>query len=366
MFVISGSFCFLISAMLLANASGGLTNTNVYPKEKWEERKPEEVALSSKKLDQFSEFVGGRGCIVRYGYMIYSWGNQSKCADIASAVKPWFSHFLFKALEDGKILNLDDRISVIEPRLNEINGTLNYKDRGIKWKHLANQTSCYGVSELPGTAFDYNDWQMALFCDTLFNKIYGVAWDNVDELVLHPKLTDQIGCQDNPTLFAIGSNNPGRLTISVRDFARFGLLYLRKGNWNGKQILTEKYAKMAISEPVPNSIPRTKGIEAEMIKDQRTLGSKKIPDNQNEHFGSYSWLWWINGIDSNGKRMWADAPSDTFGAFGHGGIRGMFIMPSLDIIVSYNDAQKPEGWVNGDESPINKAMEILLNSVIRK
>ena len=54
---------------------------------------------------------------------------------------------------------------------------------------------------------------------------------------LHPLLTDLIGCEDNPTFMAFGEQDrPGRLGISPRDFARFGLLYLRGGMWNGKQL----------------------------------------------------------------------------------------------------------------------------------
>jgi hypothetical protein len=52
--------------------------------------------------------------------------------------------------------------------------------------------------------------------------------------------------------------------------------------------------------------------------------------------GSYSWLWWINGVDREGKRHWPDVPTDAFGCFGHGGMRAMAVLPSLDLIVSWN------------------------------
>ena len=35
-----------------------------------------------------------------------------------------------------------------------------FKDRNITWRHMANQVSCYEIGAKPGTAFDYNDWQM--------------------------------------------------------------------------------------------------------------------------------------------------------------------------------------------------------------
>ena len=305
----------------------------------WETRTPEEVGLSRAKLDALREVVGGRGCVVRHGYMVYTWGDQSKRGDVASACKPWYSHFLFKAIEGGKIASLDDPINALEPRLNDINADLGHKDRNITWRHLANQTSCYGVSEAPGTAYDYNDYQMALFWDMLFLKVYGVTYETVDEEVLRPLLTDPLQCQDNPTLMAFGiKDRAGRVAVSVRDFARFGLLYLRKGNWNGKQLISEEHARMAVTSPLPNAIPRTTGKEAEMIRGQRSLGSRDIPDDQCDHAGSYSWLWWTNGVDREGKRHWPDAPADTYGAFGHGGPRATVVIPSLDMMLSWNDA----------------------------
>ncbi len=183
--------------------------------------------------------------------MVYSWGDASKRKDVASAAKPFYSHFLFKAVEDGKISSLDEQVNKWEPRLNQINKGRGYKDRNIRWRDLANQISCYGLTDAPGTAYAYNDWQMALFWDTLFKKVYGVGYETVDATVLHSLLTDKLQCQDNPTFMAFGAGNrPGRTAISPRDFARFGLLYLRKGKWKDKQLVSYKHATMAVTSPL--------------------------------------------------------------------------------------------------------------------
>jgi CubicO group peptidase (beta-lactamase class C family) len=315
----------------------------VYPGKEWDIVAPDQVGLDAQKLKELSDYAGGFGCVVRHGYMVYTWGDASKRKDVASAAKPLYAHFLFKAVEDGKISGLDEQVNRWEPRLNQINRELGYKDRNIAWRHLANQTSCYGLTEAPGTAFAYNDWQMALFWDMLFLKVYGVSCETVDAQVLHPQLTNLLQCQDNPTFMAFGTGGrPGRLGISPRDFARFGLLYLRKGKWGDKQLLTPEHVTLAVTSPLPNSVPRTAGRAAEMIPAQRSIGSEKIPDNQCDHLGSYSWLWWVNGIDREGKRHWPDVPVDTFGCFGHGGIRAMVVMPSLDLIISWNDTRISE------------------------
>jgi hypothetical protein len=315
--------------------------------------------MDANGLAAFSRFVGGRGCVVRHGAIVYTWGDAARRGDVASACKPWFTHFLLKALEDGKIKSVDEPVARLEPGLERLNEPLGYKDRRITWRHLATQTSCYGITEAPGAAFCYNDWQMAMFWDLLFLKVYGATYDTVDEQVLRPLLTDVIQCEDRPTMMAFGpGDRAGRVGVSPRDFCRFGLLYLHKGNWNGRQLLGERYAAMAVSSPLPNSLPRAAGKAAEMLPGQRSLGSTRRPDNQCDHLGSYSWLWWTNGIDRDGRRHWPDAPEDTYGCFGHGGPRVMIVIPSLDLVMSWNDANVKSRQAE------NQAFKLLAASVL--
>ena len=114
---------------------------------------------------------------------------------------------------------------------------------------------------------------------------------------------------------------------------------------------------MAVTSPLPNSIPRATGQAAEMIPGQRSIGSKRIPDNQCDHVGSYSWLWWTNGVGREGKLHWPDVPVDTYGCFGHGGPRAMVVIPSLDMIISWNDTK-----IRGSEME-NHALKLLKDSV---
>ena len=343
------------SAIVEARAGEG---ASVYPGADWTTKSPEQTGLDAKKLKELSDYAGGFGCVVRHGYMVYTWGDPGRRKDVASAAKPLYSHFLFKAVEDGKILSFDEHVSKWEPRLNKINKDRDYKDRDIKWRHLANQISCYGLAEAPGTAFAYNDWQMALFWDTLFQKVYGADLKTVDANVFGPMLTDKLQCQDNPTFMAFGlKDRPGRLAISPRDFARFGLLYLREGRWKDRQLISREHARMAVTNPVPNSIRRAGNVAADMIPGQRSIGSKQIPDNQCDHAGSYSWFWWTNGVDREGVRHWPDVPVDTYGCFGHGGLRAMVVLPGPDIIISWNDTK-----IRGAEKE-NHALRLLVEAV---
>jgi CubicO group peptidase (beta-lactamase class C family) len=228
---------------------------------------------------------------------------------------------------------------------------------------MANQTSCYGVVEKPGTAFDYNDWHMALFWDALFTRVYGVAPEVVDEKVLRPLLTDRIGCQDEPTLLAFGAEDrAGRMAISPRDFARFGQLFLHQGTWEGDELLKPELIRRLVSEPLPADLPRAGQEAAAMLEGQRSIGSRQIPDNQCEHEGSYSWLWWINGVNREGECRWPDVPVDVFSALGHrNGMRGMAVLPSQDMVVSWNDSRIEE--LPEEPHPLNEMLRLLVASL---
>jgi CubicO group peptidase (beta-lactamase class C family) len=327
----------LISIVITTAAAAD--SKSVFPGQSWVQTDPGEVNLDISKLDEIAAYLGGRGCIVRHGSMVYSWGNINQRGDVASAVKPWYAHFLFQAVENGLLNSLDALAADYEPRLADINAGLGNKDSQITFRQMANQTSCYGVSENPGEAFNYNDWQMALFFDTLFLEVYGQTLETVDMQILRPQLTDVLQCEDNPTFLAFGTGDrPGRLAISPRDFARFGLLYLNQGRWNGNQILDETHARLVVSNPLSNTIPRTTALAADMIQGQRSIGSTNIPDDQFDHLGSYSWSWWINGADRNGNRFWPDVPLDAYATLGHqNGRRGLAVTPSLDIVIAWND-----------------------------
>jgi hypothetical protein len=91
---------------------------------------------------------------------------------------------------------------------------------------------------------------------------------------------------------------------TARDFARFGLLYLNKGRWNGEQILPENWVEQSV-QPV-------------------------VTTDKNR----YGFQFWLNSYTENGKKMkvFPDAPDDLFYPSGYGG-QHVYIMPSKDLII---------------------------------
>jgi CubicO group peptidase (beta-lactamase class C family) len=349
------------SVFTFAVLTGGVRASSgpIYPGAEWEKCAPKEAGLSAAKLDEFAAKVGGRGCVVRGGRLVYTWGDPAKSGDIASAVKPIISTLLFQAIQQQNIKSVDAKVADFEPRLSELNMG---KDAAITWRHLASQTSGYGLTETPGEAYSYNDFALALYYDTLTRQVYKQDGTRV----LKDQLGSVLGFQDPYTFEAFGPNDrPGRLAISVRDLARFGLLYLRGGKWKDKQVLKPEFVHLALSSPIPADLPRTRGNDADMLPKQRSLGGNKniTPTGP----GYYSFNWWLNRTDIDGKRLYVDLPPDAFFAVGHGGERALWVIPSLDLIVAWNDAKidDHDSSPGNPKTKCNQAARLLREAVER-
>ena len=98
----------------------------------------------------------------------------------------------------------------------------------------------------------------------------------------------------------------------VKAMARFGYLFLRRGNWNGQQILTPDFIDL-VRQPHP-LVVGLPVYQPQVINDT----------NSARHYGV---LWWTNA-DS---RL-PDVPTDTF--FSSGKYESFIVViPSLDIVV---------------------------------
>jgi CubicO group peptidase (beta-lactamase class C family) len=303
----------------------------VWPGSEWLERKPAAVGMSAEKLTRFAEMVGGRGCVVRHGTLVFQWGDPAKSGDVASAFKPLLSTLLMMAVQEGKPGSVDEPVAAFEPRLKSLNGG---KDAGITWRHLASQTSGYGLAEKPGAAYAYNDYALTFYYDTLMEKVFRTNGTEV----LRSRFAEPLQFQDSFTFNAFGpTDRPGRLALSCRDFARFGLLILRHGKWRDREILRESAVRQLIGSPISARTPLTAGVSAEMLPNQRTMGGGKNITRVGP--GYYSFNWWLNTTNASGERLFVDAPPDTIIASGHGGKRALVLVPGLDLVAVWNDSR---------------------------
>ncbi len=328
-----------------------------FPGKRWETCMPAAVGLRTESLNALRDLVGGRGCVIRKGRLAYSWGDISQSSDVASAMKPLLSTLLGMAVQEGRIRGVDDPVVEFEPRLQALNAG---KDARITWRHLAMQTSGYGLSEGPGQAYSYNDYALALYYDTLTLGVFGTN----GTAVLHQQISGPLEFEDPCTFEAFGpKDRPGRLAVSVRDFARFGWLILQGGRWNGRRLLDSNWVHLAASSPLDPGFPRSSGEEKPMIPGQRSIGGGRNITPVGP--GYYSFNWWLNGRDARGNRLFADAPSDAIIAAGHGGQRMLWILPSLDMVVCWNDSEidDQDRSPGNAETRCNQAAKRMVESV---
>ncbi len=349
------------AAILGAGIAGCADRGPVYPGREWSWKKPEAAGFSASRLEAWARPAGGTGCIVHSGEMIFSWGGIAFRGDVASSCKPIYAYLVFKAIEQGLIGSLDDPILRGVPEIGELNADLGYKDREITFRHLLTQTSGYGLKENPGAAFAYNDDATGLLVWTLFYRVYNLPPARYDELLNGPLLGGALGFEDRPTANHPNSDR-GRIRISARDMARFALLYLRGGVWNGKRLLREDLFAEVLGGTLPVDFPRTSGEEVEDVsaKGWKPLGGGK---NEKNHLGCFGYYWWHNNSTPDSRRLLPDAPPGTFLGMGYGGRFAMVVIPEADLVVVWLDVYRR--WGLKAWSPFSEVGRHLVNNMLR-
>jgi CubicO group peptidase (beta-lactamase class C family) len=293
------------------------------------------------------------GVVVRNGFIASEYGDVTVPEVTFSATKSYISACAGIAVSDGLIPDLDGPVGAT---VND-GGFDSPHNREITWRHLLQQTSEWdgelfgipdwidrgrtlggtnmgvvggsadGKRELqpPGSYWEYNDVRVnrtALALLRLFKRPL--------PLVLKERIMDPIGASDTwqwhgyETSFVDvegkqvqsvsgGAHWGGGLWISTLDHARFGHLYLNRGNWNGLQILGEDWVGASLS---PCSLNR-----------------------------SYGFLWWLNHEGS----ISTVADESAFAARGAGG-NVIFVDPARDIVIVLR-------WCNDTRSAIDKILQ---------
>ena len=109
-----------------------------------------------------------------------------------------------------------------------------------------------------------------------------------------------------------GGHSGGGMFINTEDMARFGLLFMNNGSWNGKSLISSKIIKEAIQPSKPNP--------------------------------NYGYMWWLNPEKS---QKWEKIGAHIFYAAGFG---GNFIVvdqkENLVIVTRWLEPSKIEDFLN--------------------
>ncbi len=274
--------------VLVFLAAGGIAAAQLYPDAEWPRRKPSEVGIDERALEKLLPRLGIGGVIIRHGYLVASWGSPEVAVQTASMGKSFTSTVLGLAVDAGKV-KLDDPVRLTWTGHGELSHPHKYLDfgfhRDMTWRHLANMMAGFQNIDLfssnagemgdvywnyakwqPGKVFEYADGAMWRFTQAL-TKLWGKdikqvvdekifshlgvpadRWDwvpgrVVQETTLYPTWPGYGRYLDPPWEIDghVVRAGPGWVVISAEDAARFGYLFLNKGRWKGKQLISEAW-----------------------------------------------------------------------------------------------------------------------------
>jgi len=342
------NFCVLILLLTALEAQSQI----VFPGASWENRRPSELGLKESNLKQLAESLDGRGCVIKDGYVVTTWGDQAKKSDWLSSAKPVLSTLLFFAVHEGLVKSVDQPIA-------DFGWDLKPKDQQMAFRHLANMISGYARPESPGTAWAYNDYAIQFYQKTLFDRVFKNA---PEEAAMHPKRLGALQLEDGLSF----SKGKRRLSASVRDFARIAWFWLNKGKWQGAQVLPRRFFDDYMKPHTPKDLPHTAKADTD---DYLGIGSFGGGSDHFTNFGAgiYGFNWWFNdtGRLHPESLTWPDAPRDTIMSIGAGGNCSVLI-PSKNLLLVCARGNWGKLKAGDPQSKMNQLIKILADSSVKK
>ncbi len=207
--------------------------------------------------------------LVRHGQVIAEgWWTPYRAQDkheLYSLSKSFTSTAVGMVVAEGK-LSLDDEVLKFFPEDAPANPNANLKAMRVRDlltmntghqdevptaadKISAKSFLTNAVPHKPGTHFKYNT-PATFMLSALVQKQTGQTVEDY----LRPRLFEPLGITQpvwNTNFQGISLGGYG-LNVRTEDIARFGQLYLQKGEWQGKQLLSRDWVEMATSKQVSN------------------------------------------------------------------------------------------------------------------
>jgi CubicO group peptidase (beta-lactamase class C family) len=156
------------------------------------------------------------------------------------------------------------------------------------------------VKDPPGKTFVYNTG-LATLLGTMIERRSGLKFNEFAQKYLFGPLgisTYELSYIDKAR--KIPASGSG-LHIRPRDMAKLGYLFLRKGEWKGKQIVSAAWVEEATREHVK-------------VAPQVLTG--------------YGYQWWLDRFEIGGKTI------EGYAALGYGG-QGIYVFPALDAVIVF-------------------------------
>jgi len=327
-----------------------------FPGKKWElASSAENLGYDSKILAQakdYSETINTSAVVIVVdGLVLGEWGEVDKKFMTHSIRKSFLSAMYGKYVENGTI-NLENTMEEIgiddEPKLTELERSATIRDclkarSGIYHDALYESQSMKdkkpkGLVVKPGTFWYYNNWDFNA-AGTIFEKLTGnKIFDAIKTEIADPLQMEHYEAADGEYFTGKESMHAAYpFIVSAHDLARFGLLMLRNGNWNGKQIISKDWV-----------------VESTRYHSDATL-----------YFSDgYGYMWWVSRKNNKYPHLPnVDLPDGTYSARGSGG-HYILVIPEYDMVIVHRvDTFKEDNKVSKEE--FGTLVKMILDSKIK-
>lgn len=233
------------------------------PKETWRQYKtPEEAGFSSQKLQLAKERYDNSGAaaflVVYNGNVLVSWGDVERRFICHSMRKSFLSAMYGIQVDRGVIdidktleaLKIDDQTPLTKEEKQATIRDLLKARSGIYIPAAAETAGMKARrpargSHKPGTFWYYNNWDFNVLGAIYRRETGADIFEDFKKCIGDPIQMEDFRAMDGFYYYQEEySKYPAyHFKMSARDAARFGLLFLQGGKWNGKQVISEKWVK---------------------------------------------------------------------------------------------------------------------------
>jgi CubicO group peptidase (beta-lactamase class C family) len=317
-------------------AANAQSDAPVFPGSEWQRVGAKEAGFSEAKLDVLRAWLKTQNTtglvVVSEGRVVLEHGDVARVSKVASVRKSILAMLYGHYVESGEI-DLDR--TVVDVGLEDLTPFLAVEREATLRHVLMARSGIYlesGTPDLdaalpgrgshqPGTFFQYSNWDFDA-AGAAFEKLTG---RDIYE-ALETDLAQPLGFQDfsrarqeKHDMMPASRFPEYAMYLSARDMARIGLLALRRGNWNGKQLVPADWVDEITTLVTP---------EEEI---QPVIGGPAFANRW-----GYGMLWWV--WDAPNVRGAVTGPYQ--GAYTAMGAYGQYItvLPVLDLVVAHQVA----------------------------
>lgn len=264
--------------------------------------------------------------IVHKGQIVLSYGDVQENSYIASCRKSILAILYGKYVESG-IINLDKTLA--ELNINDVTELLPMEKKATIRDLISARSGVYlngsnggdfrryapqrGSVE-PGTYWLYNNWDFNVAGYIFEQETNNTIYNEIEsQLAIPLQMEDwNKALQEKSGNFSISRFPAYHMWFSTRDMARIGLLMLRNGKWNNKQIVSGEWIHEITTQ-------RTSYLEAQ----------KSVPLLKQDGLDlGYGYMWWLveNPNDARLKNAYSAQ-----GALG----QNITIYPEIDVVLAF-------------------------------